>query len=138
MEGQDATSHDYPLVSGTYNRRKYLTAYGKQQAASFTNILIDHDGDNYDNASGIISIDNGVATLGDNASITYSFTVGTAGTYDVAARLCYPFWDKNGVYVSLDGTQTHFTESRLWWPYWRSAFWTAPATGVSLTAGRTP
>ena len=67
--------------------------------------------------------------------MTYSFTVGTAGTYDVAVRICYPFWDKNGIYISLDGTQKHFTESRLWWPYWRSTFWTSLASGVSLSAG---
>ena len=30
---------------------------------------------------------------------TYSFTVNAAGTYDVAVRLCYPFWDKNGIYA---------------------------------------
>ncbi len=31
MEEQDAVSYDYPLLSGTYNRRHYLTAYSKQQ-----------------------------------------------------------------------------------------------------------
>ena len=76
-----------------------------------------------------------MATLGDNGEITYSFTIDTAGTYDVAVRLCYPFWDKNGIYVSLDGTTTHFTENRLWWPYWRSTFWTALASGVTLSVG---
>ena len=82
-----------------------------------------------------MSVENGIATLGDEGSVTYNFTVSTAGTYDVAVRLCYPFWDKNGIYLSLDGSTRHFTESRLWWPYWRTTFWTTLASGVSLSAG---
>lgn len=31
MEGRDATSYEYPLMNGTYNRRHYLTAYSKEQ-----------------------------------------------------------------------------------------------------------
>ena len=30
MEGADAVSREYPLLTGTYNRRHYLTAYGKE------------------------------------------------------------------------------------------------------------
>ena len=135
MEGPDAVSYEYPQLAGTYNRRNYLTAYAKEQKVEFGTILIDRDAGNYSGASGIVSIENGVATLGDAGSVTYSFTVGTAGTYDVAVRICYPFWDKNGIYISLDGTQKHFAESRLWWPYWRSTFWTSLASGVSLSAG---
>ena len=132
MEGRDADSYEYPQMTGTYNGRHYLTAYGKQQKTEFENIIIDHDGGNYSSASGIISVENGVATLGDEGTITYSFTISSAGIYDVAVRLCYPFWDKNGIYVALDGSTRHFTESRLWWPYWRSTFWTTLASGVSL------
>ena len=135
MEGRDADNYEYPQMSETYNGRHYLTCYGKQQKTAFENIIIDHDGGNYASASGIVSVENGVATLGDEGAVTYNFTVSTAGTYDVAVRLCYPFWDKNGIYVSLDGATTHFTESRLWWPYWRSTFWTTLASGVSLSAG---
>ena len=79
--------------------------------------------------------ENGVATLGDAGSATYTFSVSSAGTYDIAIRLCYPFWDKNGIYVSIDGNTTHFTESRLWSPYWRSTFWTTLASNMSLSAG---
>ena len=104
MEGADAVSREYPQLVGTYNRRRYLTAYGKEQKTEFGTVYIDHDGGNYSSASGIVSIENGIATLGDNGSVTYSFTVDTAGTYDVAVRLCYPFWDKNGIYAALDGS----------------------------------
>lgn len=134
MEGRDATEKTYPQLSGTYNGRHYLTAYSKEQATTFDNILVDHDG-TPDSYSGIVSVENGVATLGDNGAATYSFTVSAAGTYDIAVRICYPFWDKNGIYISIDGTSVHFTESRLWWPYWRSTFWTALASGISLSAG---
>ena len=73
--------------------------------------------------------------MGDNGSATYRFSVPTAGTYDIAVRLCFPFWDKNGIYISIDGGRKHFTESRLWWPYWRTTFWSALAEGISLSAG---
>ncbi len=135
MEGADAVSREYPQLADTYNRRRYLTAYGKEQKTEFGTIFIDRDAGNYSGASGIVSIENGIATLGDNGSVTYSFTVESTGTYDVAVRLCYPFWDKNGIYVDLDGSTKHFTESRLWWPYWRSTFWTSLASGVTLSAG---
>ena len=135
MEGADAVSREYPLLTGTYNRRHYLTAYGKEQKAEFGDVLVDRDAGSPSSASGIVSIENGVAVLGDEGSAAYRFSVPSAGVYDVAVRICYPFWDKNGIYVSLDGNRKHFTESRLWWPYWRTSFWISLADGVSLSAG---
>ena len=133
-EGQDASSYEYPLMSGTYNRRRYLTAYSKTQKTSFGTIYVDHDG-TPNSYTGIVSSENGIAIMGDKGEATYTFSISSAGTYDIAVRLCYPFWDKNGIYVSIDGTQTHFTETRLWWPYWRSTFWASLADGISLSAG---
>ena len=135
MEGRDAVSYDYPLLSGTYNRRHYLTAYGKEQKTEFENIIIDRSGGSPDSYSGIVSVSEGMVTMGDNGSATYRFSVSSAGTYDVAVRLCFPFWDKNGIYISIDGSRKHFTESRLWWPYWRTTFWSVLAKGISLSAG---
>lgn len=135
MEGQDAASYEYPLLSDTYNRRNYLTAYAKEQKAEFGSIVIDRSGGNPDSYSGIVSVSDSLITLGDDGEAVYRFTISTAGTYDVAVRLCYPFWDKNGIYVSIDGSRTHFSESRLWWPYWRSTFWITLAKGVRLSAG---
>lgn len=135
MEGQDAASYEYPLLSDTYNRRNYLTAYAKEQKAEFGSIVIDRSGGNPDSYSGIVSVSDSLVTLGDDGEAVYRFTISTAGTYDVAVRLCYPFWDKNGIYVSIDGSRTHFSESRLWWPYWRSTFWITLAKGVRLSAG---
>lgn len=43
--------------------------------------------------------------------------------------------DKNSIYASLDGSTVHFSENRLWWPYWRTTFWATLAKGVSLSAG---
>lgn len=101
MEGRDAVSYEYPQMSGTYNGRHYLTAYSKQQSTDFDNIVIDRDASGYASASGIVSVENGIATLGDEGAVSYTFTIDTAGIYDVAVRLCYPFWDKNGVYVNI-------------------------------------
>lgn len=112
-----------------------MTAYGKQQNTEFGTVYVDKSGGSPDSYSGILAVSDSIATLGDGGSATYSFTVSTAGTYDVAVRLCYPFWDKNGIYVSIDGVTKHFTESRLWWPYWRTTFWSALAKGISLSAG---
>ncbi len=64
MEGADAVSREYPQLADTYNRRRYLTAYGKEQKTEFGTVYIDHDGGNYSSASGIVSIENGIATLG--------------------------------------------------------------------------
>ena len=135
MEGQDAVEYVYPQMGGAYNRRKYLTAYSKEQDAEFGTILIDRSGGEPDSYSGIVALSDYMATLGDEGTATYNFTISTAGTYDIAVRLCYPFWDKNGIYISIDETTGHFTESRLWWPYWRTTFWAALAEGISLSAG---
>lgn len=144
MEGRDATSYEYPLMNGTYNRRHYLTAYSKEQHTEFGTIYVDADGTT-SSYSGIVSFENGVATLGDAGSATYTFSVSSAGTYDIAIRLCYPFWDKNGIYVSIDGNTTHFTESRLWCSPMRSMSATAfsrkrtrihALSGTTITASR--
>lgn len=134
MEGADAVSRTSPLLSGTYNRRNYLTAYAKEQKTEFGTVLVDRSG-KPDSYSGIVSVSDNMVTLGDEGSATYRFSVSSAGTYDVAVHICYPFWDKNGIYVSLDGNQKHFTESRLWWPYWRSTFWISLAENVYLSEG---
>lgn len=134
MEGRDAVSKEYPQMSETYNRRRYLTAYAKQQKAEFGEIIIDHNAEP-DSYGGVVSVSETLVTLGDEGSATYKFTIDEAGTYDVAIRLCYPFWDKNSIYASLDGSIVHFSEDRIWWPYWRTTFWATLAKGVSLSAG---
>ena len=134
MEGRDAANYEYPLMEGTYNRRHYLTAYSKEQKTSFGTITINHDG-TPDSYSGIVSSENGIAVMGDNCEAVYNFNILSAGTYDIAVQFGYPFWDKNGIYVSIDGAKMHFTESRLWWPYWRSTFWASLAAGMTLSAG---
>jgi len=134
MEGRDATSYSYPLLSASYNGRQYLTAYGKQQKTEFGTIYVDHDAmpDSY---SGVVSTSNTITTLGDEGEASYQFTITEAGTYDVAVKLGYPFWDKNSIYISLDGSDEFFSENRLWWPYWRTTFWTVLKKGVNLSAG---
>ena len=134
MEGRDATAKTYPRMAEVYNRRNYLTSYAKQQKTEFGEILIDHDAEP-DSYSGIVSVSKTLVTLGEDGSATYKFTVDEDGTYDVAVRLCYPFWDKNSIYASLDGSTVHFSENRLWWPYWRTTFWATLAKGTNLTAG---
>lgn len=134
MEGRDATRYSYPLLSASYNGRQYLTAYGKQQKLAFGTVYVDHDAmpDSY---SGVVSVSNSVTTLGDEGAVTYHFTLAQAGTYDVAVKLGFPFWDKNNIHISLDGNEVDFFENRLWWPYWRTTFWAVLKKGVSLSAG---
>lgn len=91
-------------MNGTYNRRHYLTAYSKEQHTEFGTIYVDADGTT-SSYSGIVSFENGVATLGDAGSATYSFSVSSAGTYDIAIRLCYPFWDKTASMFRLTATR---------------------------------
>lgn len=133
MEGQDAVAYTYPQMGESYNGRKYLTAYSKQQYTEFGNILIDRDG-TPDSYSGYVSVNDGVLSLGEEGEAAYTFSISSAGIYDIAVRLCYTFWDKNGVYISIDGNTTHFKETRLWWPYWRTTFWKSLYSGY-LSAG---
>lgn len=137
MEGQDAVSYSAPQIGGTYNGRKYLTAYAKQQKAEFGEVVIDRY-DKYagspDSTEGTVTLSNGCITLGADGKATYTFTV-PEGTYDIAVRLCFPFWDKNSVTISIDGVQKTIAENRLWWPYWRTPFWTAAEKGITLPAG---
>jgi len=136
MEGQDAAEHSYPQLGASYNGRKYLTAYAKQQKVTFGNILIDRNSGSPDTRSGIISITNNIVTLGANGRVSYNFSVHPAGTYDIAVQLCFPFWDKNGVRIAIDGNEKHITESRLWWPYWRKTFWAVLSEQMELSEGQ--
>ena len=71
--------------------RKPVPAYGKEQKAEFGDVLVDRDAGSPSSASGIVSIENGVTVLGDEGSAAYRFSVPSAGVYDVAVRICYPF-----------------------------------------------
>jgi hypothetical protein len=135
MEGWDAVSWEYPLLKGVYNRRRYLTSYGKEQKAEFGTIYIDRNGvpDEYE---GNVIITDEMASLGDDqASAEYRFEIREAGYYDIAVQLCFPYWDKNAIIVSLDGISKTFSENRLWWPYWRRVCWLTLAKGVFLQEG---
>lgn len=135
MEGWDAVSRESPITAETYNRRRYLTCYGKTQRSEFGTIFVDRDGDP-DSYTGGVVLGNGTITLSSvDGQATYNFTIAQPGVYDVAVSLCYPFWDKNAINVSLDGSGQTFTENRLWWPYWRKTFWVILANKVSLSAG---
>jgi len=135
MEGWDATEKLTPITQESYNRRRYLTCYGKQQRTSFGTIYTDRNGlpDSY---TGNVIIGETTATLGEGGTATFNFTVSQSGTYDVAVRLCYPFWDKNAIDISLDGTTKSFSETRLWWPLWVNTCWLTLAKSRSLSAGQ--
>ncbi len=70
----------------------------------------------------------------------YNFTLQSSGTYDIAVRIGFPFWDKNSIKISIDNDEidndeTTIKESRLWWPYWRTTCWLTLKKNISLTAG---
>ncbi|MDD4148291.1 MAG: glycosyl hydrolase family 18 protein, partial [Candidatus Cloacimonetes bacterium] len=135
MEGWDAVSRTYPLLEESYNRRRYLTAYSKQQKTEFGTIYVDRSGGTPDNYFGSVSVSSQFITLADEGEANYEFEIESAGFYDVAIRFSFPFWDKNTIHVSLDGMNKVFSESRLWWPYWRTTCWSSLASGVFLSAG---
>lgn len=135
MEGWDATARASPLTGETYNRRRYLTCYGKTQKAEFGTVYIDRSGEPDSYTDGVV-VGNGTITLSSGTGTAeYSFTVPQSGVYDIAVRICFPFWDKNGISISLDGSGKTFSESRLWWPYWRSTCWMPLFKSRSLSAG---
>ena len=135
MEGWDAVSRTYPLLVETYNRRRYLTAYSKQQKTEFGTIYVDRSGGTPDSYTGNVSVSSQMITLGEEGEAEYEFEIASAGIYDVAIRISFPFWDKNSIHVSLDGTSKVFSENRLWWPYWRTTCWLSLVSGVFLSAG---
>lgn len=135
MEGADSTNRVYPLLSETYNRRKYLTAYGKEQKTDFGTIYIDRHGGNPDTYSDGVILSDTVATLRDDGEAVYEFEISSSGNYDLAIRISFPFWDKNSINVSIDGMDKSFTENRLWWPYWRTSCWLSLASSVYLSSG---
>jgi hypothetical protein len=115
MEGRDAEHYSYPLMGEVYKRRRYLTSYGKTQKTNFDGVVVDRNAEP-DSYSGIVSISDGMITLGDNGEAVYEFSVPAAGNYDLAVKLGFPLWDKNSVRLSLDGTSFLVEEHRLWWP----------------------
>ncbi|NLI70645.1 MAG: glycosyl hydrolase [Firmicutes bacterium] len=134
-EGGDASSKEPPIISDTYNRRRYLTCYGKEQKAEFGTVFIDRDGTPDDYTDGII-VGSGMVTLSaKDGAATYNFNIEQAGIYDIAVKLCFPFWDRNEITIELDGISRTFTENRLWWPYFRKNFWAPHSTGVELSEG---
>jgi len=52
-----------------------------------------------------------MVTLGDNGEVVYEFDISEAGTYDLVVKLGFPLWDKNSVYLSLDGTSILIEET---------------------------
>ena len=75
-----------------------------------------------------------MTVLGEGSSAVFRFSIASAGSYDIAVRLCFPFWDKNALRVTVDGLVKNFSESRLWWPYWRRTCWLSFGR-VNLSAG---
>lgn len=135
MEGWDAVSREPPIIAETYNRRKYLTCYGKTQKSEFGTIYVNRDGEPDSYTDGVV-VGNGMITLSSSEGKSeYNFTIDKSGTYDVVVQLCFPFWDKNGITIALDGIVVSYSENRLWWPYWRKTFWAELATNVNLLAG---
>lgn len=134
MEGQDS-NYDGNLRGDVYNRRRYLTCYGKSQKAEFEGVVIDRNGGSLDSHSGIIAISDNMITMGDNGEAVYNFSISSAGAYDIAVCICFPFWDKNAVYISIDGENVYFSENRLWWPYWRKTAWFTLDNNKYLSTG---
>lgn len=135
MEGHDSTSTAGPITKDTYSRRRYLTCYGKEQSASFGTIFVDRNG-KPDSYTGNMVIGETTCAVATGGTATFRFNIASSGTYDVAVCLGFPFWDKNGINMTLDGTNASFSENRLWWPYWRRTHWRALATRRSLSAGQ--
>lgn len=65
MEGQDAAYTSSPQTGESYNGRKYLTAYAKQQEVTFGKTVIVSNGGMPDSTEGAVSIASSCVTLGD-------------------------------------------------------------------------
>ena len=81
--------YSYPLMGEVYKRRRYLTSYGKTQKTNFDGVVVDRNAEP-DSYSGIVSISDGMITLGDNGEAVYELNVPAAGSYDLAVKLGFP------------------------------------------------
>ena len=123
------------MVQESYNRRRYLTCYGKTQKTDFGTIYIDRNGEPDDYTDGVV-VGNGTITLSSDTGVAwYRFNILQSGIYDVAVNICFPFWNKNKINIFLDGNEVNFNEERLWWSYWRKTCWLTLAKGQHLSAG---
>lgn len=135
MEGWDAVSVEYPSQREQYNRRHYLTCYGKEQKAAFGTVYLDRGGGTPNSYSGVVSISDYMTVLGEDGTASFQFQIEQTGTYDIAIQLAFPFWDKSALGVTVDGYTKVMSENRLWWPYWRRTCWLSFASGMNLSAG---
>jgi spore germination protein YaaH len=114
MEGWDATARVSPITGEIYNRRHYLTCYGKAQKTQFGTVYVDRNGEPDSYTEGVV-VGNGTITLSAGDGVAeYRFTVSQSGVYDVVVQICFPFWDKNRINISLDGSTVSCSENRLW------------------------
>ena len=134
MEGQDGV-YDGNLIGEVYKRRRYLTCYGKSQKVEFKNVVIDRNGGSLNSHRGIVAVSDNMITMGDGGEAIYEFNI-TTGTYDIAVCICFPFWDKNAIDISIDSESVHYSENRLWWPYWRKTAWLSFASNKYLSSGK--
>ena len=129
MEGWDTVERENPMVQESYNLCCYLTCYGKMQNSDFVSIHIDRNGEPDSYTDGVM-VGNGTITLSSNdGTAEYNFNIAQSGVYDIAVNICFLFWDKNNINISLDGNEKTFTEKCLWWAYWRKTCWLILAKG---------
>jgi len=101
MEGQDAIEYDSPIVTDTYNRRRYLTVYAKKQKVDFGEVYVDIGGGDPTEKSGSVGLEHTYASMGAKGKLEYEFTIEEDGYYDIPFKICFPFWDQNGIKLSL-------------------------------------
>ena len=114
-EGGDATSREAPINRGnSQNQPTILNLPQKTQRRSLAQSILT------DGVPIIIQrvvIGNGMITL--SSETVHRPTILLFRNREfmmLPVRICFPYWDKNGINISLDGSRLDFTK-RLWWPY---------------------
>jgi spore germination protein YaaH len=129
--GRDYAGFGGPIAVDAYQRRPYATCYSKAQRAQFGAVSVQRNGvpdaingsaDYEYEGVGSDSVTLNGANTGDAMQFYFS------GAGDVALQFVFPYFNANEIRVTVDGAAWSYSESRLWWPYWRKSVWMKAAT----------
>lgn len=137
---EDATAVNAPATTGTYNGYDFVTTYNKIQETTFNSQVVQQNATDYTSHSGALSIQSDhisaeqPTSTGSPGQATYSFDIGTAGTYEIVLKVNFPWWDEAKIGISIDGQALSVSQPTQWYPLKRTVHWMS-AGSISLSTG---
>lgn len=144
---EDRTNSTSPLVQSDYGGKTFMTAYHKTQVPSFIGSVASRAGDEYDDHGGALTqgagyissrqprpLEEGSEEYEEEGWAEYNVNISSSGMYDIAVRINYPWFDKDHITISIDGSSYSVSQPNQWYPLARTVHW-VKLTTVSLSAG---